>query len=71
MPDATTALLAELGEPADVLRRLDPDEAATLLALVRAARRIRQQRLETAVDDAIGVLPRLVRIPARKILFGK
>ncbi len=71
MSDATTVLLAELGEPADVLRRLDPAEAATLLELVQAARRTRQQRLEAAVDDAIGVLPRLMRIPARKILFGK
>ncbi|MFD4433805.1 hypothetical protein [Nocardia sp. NPDC058497] len=71
MSDATTALLAELGEPADVISQLTPDEAVTVLTLYRKARQTRRAELDTAIDDTLGFLPRLVRIPARKIMFGK
>lgn len=71
MSDATTVLLAELGgEPADVLGQLTPDEAATVLSLYLSVRQARRAELDTAIDDTLGFLPRLVRIPARKIMFG-
>lgn len=72
MSDATTVLLAELGgEPADVLSRLTQDEAVTVLTLYLTTRQRRRTDLDRAIDDILGFLPRLVRIPARKIMFGK
>ncbi|MFB7878432.1 hypothetical protein ACFC06_24570 [Nocardia sp. NPDC056064] len=72
MSDATTVLLAELGgEPADVLSRLTQDEAVTVLTLYQTTRQRRRTDLDRAIDDILGFLPRLVRIPARKIMFGK
>ncbi|MFF2083972.1 hypothetical protein ACFVVM_09350 [Nocardia sp. NPDC058176] len=72
MSDATTVLLTELGgEPADVIRRLTPEEAVTVLTLYLSTKQKRRRDLDTAIDDILGVLPRLVRIPARKIMFGK
>ncbi|GEM30297.1 hypothetical protein NN3_13040 [Nocardia neocaledoniensis NBRC 108232] len=72
MSDATTVLLTELGgEPADVIAALTPEEAVTVLTLYLKVRQSRRAELETAIDDTLGFLPRLVRIPARKIMFGK
>ncbi|MEV0686719.1 hypothetical protein AB0I35_22895 [Nocardia sp. NPDC050378] len=72
MSDATSALLAELGgRPSDIVEQLTADEAATVLNLYLTARRQRRVELDRAIDDTLGFLPRLVRIPARKIMFGK
>ncbi|MGW5575187.1 hypothetical protein ACWEVD_28635 [Nocardia thailandica] len=71
MTDAVAALRAELGVPAGILDSLTPAEAETVLSLFVRARQVRAERLEAAIDDGLQVLPRLVRIPARKILFGK
>ncbi|MEC3915630.1 hypothetical protein [Nocardia sp. CDC160] len=64
-------LLAELKEPREILERLTPEESARLLTLLRRAQRDQQRSLDAAIDGSLEVLPRLIRIPARKILFGK
>ncbi|WP_227980384.1 hypothetical protein [Nocardia spumae] len=71
MTEATAELLAEIGGPPEVIAQLDQHEAATILALFACARQNQRRSLDRAIDDALGVLPRLIRIPARKILFGK
>lgn len=62
-------LRRELGE-LDVLGQLDEDEAGELLGMFRAARRTQNKALDGAIDEVLGHLPRLVRMPARKIVFG-
>lgn len=64
-------LLTELKEPREIVESLTPEESAQLLALMRQAMRDQQRSLDTAIDQALQVLPRLARIPARRILFGK
>jgi hypothetical protein len=64
-------LLAELKEPRDVLAKLSPEESVLLLGLLRKAQARQQKSVDRSLDDALKVLPRLVRPVARKILFGK
>ncbi|WP_431949645.1 hypothetical protein [Nocardia lijiangensis] len=71
MTDSKTELLAELAEPREIIDQLTDEEATTLLILLRRAEQQQRGSLDAAIDDALEVLPRLVRIPARKILFGK
>ena len=61
----------ELVEPREVLEQLTDSEAEVILELLRTERTRQQASLTTAIDDALEVLPRLIRIPARKILFGR
>jgi hypothetical protein len=70
MPDAIAELNRILGGSSPDLTRLDPGEASLLLALVVAARRDQDAALSAAIDSTLQALPRLVRMPARKILFG-
>ncbi|MEV0031213.1 hypothetical protein [Nocardia sp. NPDC050793] len=71
MTDPKSELLAELTEPREILDQLTDEEATTLLTLLRRAEEQQRQSLDAAIDAAFDVLPRLVRIPARKILFGR
>ena len=64
-------LLEELKEPHDVLSQLSPEESALLLGLLRKAKAKQQSNLDRSLDDALKVLPRIIRPAARKILFGK
>lgn len=64
-------LLTELKEPREILESLTPEESDQLLALMRQAMRDQQRSLDIAIDQGLQVLPRLARIPARRILFGK
>ncbi|WP_194820193.1 hypothetical protein [Nocardia sp. XZ_19_385] len=64
-------LLDQLGEPAEVLTLLTPSESQRLSDLLRQAKRSEQRSLDETIDRALTVLPRLMRMPARKILFGK
>jgi len=52
-----------------LLNRLSAAEAEDLLTLARAANRRQHERLDEAITETLEHLPRLVRIPARKILF--
>jgi hypothetical protein len=70
MTDSTAELRAELGDNLDVLDSMSPDERAELLEMVRQARTGQRQALDAALNEVLKNLPRLVRGPARKILFG-
>ena len=67
----TNPLLAEIKEPRAVLEQLTPEESALLLGLLKKAKMAHQHSLDRSIDDALKVLPRLIRPAARKILFGK
>ncbi|MBJ8345218.1 hypothetical protein [Antrihabitans sp. YC2-6] len=71
MSGSESELVAELGEPREVLEQLTPEEAAKLLRLFKAAKVEQKKSLDAAIDGILDALPRLIRIPARKILFGR
>ncbi|MCP2298300.1 hypothetical protein APR11_004745 [Nocardia amikacinitolerans] len=71
MTDPKRELLAGLAEPREIIDQLTDEEAATLSTLLRRAEQQQRHSLDAAIDASLEVLPRLVRIPARKILFGK
>lgn len=71
MPGPKAELLELLGEPREVLDQLTDAEAEALHRLILRARREQQACLSAAIDSALQVLPRLIRIPARSILLGK
>jgi hypothetical protein len=64
-------LLAELKEPHDVLSQLSPEESELLLGMLRKATATQLKSLDRSLDDALKVLPRIIRPAARKILVGK
>lgn len=62
--------LSELLSDAPVVERLSEEECARLVEQVRAVRKSRLRAMFAAIDEALGHLPRLVRVPAKKILLG-
>jgi hypothetical protein len=68
--EAIRGLRAELGDDLEVLDTLTSDECAELLSMVRAAKVDQRKAIDDALTEVLGYLPRLVRGPARKILFG-
>jgi hypothetical protein len=69
-PEPVVGLRRELGGDLEVLAQLAPEECAELLDMVRTAKAAQRQALDDALGQVLGHLPRLVRVPARKILFG-
>ncbi|TLG00343.1 hypothetical protein FEK35_24180 [Nocardia cyriacigeorgica] len=65
------SLSARLAEPAEVFEQLTPEEADLLVQLLERKVAAAQLSLDQAIEATFAVLPRLIRIPARKILFGK
>lgn len=64
-------LEAELGgQPPDGLRALDEAERGAFAGVLRAAKKRQSLELEAAVEESLGVVPRLLRGTIRKILFG-
>lgn len=63
------ALRRELGEDLAALAALSEDECEQLLGLIRRAKSNQQRDLSAAIASTLDHLPRLLRIPARKILF--
>lgn len=49
---------------------LSDTERQEVIALYEAAGAAQAAALDEAFREAIGILPRLVRVPAKKILFG-
>lgn len=49
---------------------LDADAVGALERMFTTAKETRSRELSAAVDSGIGFLPRLMRIPVRKIIFG-
>lgn len=64
------ALRQELAVPDDVVHELTDPEAADLLERYRSTRSAQKKALEESIEVTLRHLPRLVRLPARKILFG-
>jgi hypothetical protein len=65
------ALESELGaRPPDGLQALAADDLRSLTALLRTAKERQSQALDAAVEEALEIVPRMVRGPVRKILFG-
>jgi hypothetical protein len=63
--------LEQLLRPADIdLAPLTEQEVDRLLELVDTARRSQRVTLHSGLENTIDELPRLVRGPARKIVFG-
>lgn len=68
--EAGAALRRRLGPDLTVLDELDELESAELLALIDEARVSQKAALDRSLDEVLGMLPRLVRGTARKIMFG-
>lgn len=54
----------------DAVERLTEEEATQLAGLLATAERTEREALDASIDVTLRHLPRLVRMPARKILFG-
>jgi hypothetical protein len=52
------------------LEALTEEELHGFAAAIRVARRRQSEELELAVDEALNIVPRLLRGTIRKILFG-
>lgn len=64
-------LAAELGAaPPPEVSRLAPDALADLVATIRERKVEQRRELEEAIGAGLGAVPRLMRAPIRKILFG-
>ena len=58
------------GRPPDGLATLTDEERSDLAERLHDAKRRQSQALERGIDEALEIVPRLVRGPVRKILFG-
>lgn len=71
MASAVDTLEAQLGgRIPEGLEVLSAAELATLAGLLREARRRQARELDEGVEESLDFVPRLVRGPVRKILFG-
>jgi hypothetical protein len=52
------------------LEGLTEEELNGFVAMLRAAKRQQSEELGAAVDDALEIVPRLLRGTVRKVLFG-
>ena len=69
--DARRILKRELGgNVPGGLEELTEAELSGFAATLGGAKRWQSEELEAAVDEALEILPRLLRRPVRKILFG-
>jgi hypothetical protein len=71
MTDAVDILEQELGAaiPAG-LEALSDDELLTLADLLYDARARQRRELDEGVEQSLDIVPRLMRGPVRKMLFG-
>jgi hypothetical protein len=68
---ASRILRPELGGSVpDGLDVLSEEDLSGFAAMVRIAKKRQSQQLESAVDEALDIVPRLLRGTIRKILFG-
>jgi hypothetical protein len=69
--DAHRALESELGgRLPDGLHTLKDAELADLADRLRTTKERQSAALEAAIEEALGIVPRLVRGSVRKVLFG-
>ena len=70
-PSARRSLDAELGERVpDGLETLTDDELTDLADRLHDAKLRQSRELDAAIEQALEIVPRLMRGPVRKILFG-
>jgi hypothetical protein len=68
---ALRALEAELGGRApEGLEALKDSDLRAFTALLRDAKARQSEALQAAIEEALEIVPRMVRGPVRKILFG-
>lgn len=71
MGRAVDSLEDELGAPLpEGLEVLSPNELQILAELLRDAKARQAQELEQGLQESLTIVPRLMRGPVRKILFG-
>lgn len=71
MARAVDTLEDELGGPIpEGLQALSADQLQTLAGLLAAAKARQAQELRQGVEESLEIVPRLMRGPVRKILFG-
>lgn len=64
-------LEAELGGPApDGIAALDEQQRSAFASVLRDAKERQSGELEAAIEQSLGVVPRLLRGTIRKVLFG-
>ncbi|MEA2156604.1 MAG: hypothetical protein QOE11_2744 [Solirubrobacteraceae bacterium] len=69
--DAIDILEEELGARIpEGMGALSDDELQTLAGLLREAKASQAQELEEGVEGSLEIVPRLMRGPVRKMLFG-
>lgn len=51
------------------IRQLSPDEMEALAGAIEEARSRQAEAIETAAEEALGFVPRLLRAAVRKIVF--
>jgi hypothetical protein len=69
--NAVRALEAELGGAApDSVSKLTDAQLSAFTDLLRTAKRRQSGALESAMQESLEIVPRMVRGPVRKILFG-
>lgn len=70
-PDALAELAAELGTaPPPEVDQLSPEALSELVAAIRERKVDQRRELHEAIENGLGAVPRLMRGPIRKILFG-
>lgn len=68
---ALRALGAELGgRPPASLEAIADKDLRAFTVLLRDAKQRQSEALEAATEEALEIVPRIVRGPVRKILFG-
>jgi len=71
MDDAVDILEAELGGPVPAgLEHLSDEQLLALADLLQEARERGREELQAGLEDSLNFVPRLMRGPVRKILFG-
>jgi hypothetical protein len=71
MDDAVDILEQELGGALpDGFVELTDEQLLTLADLLQDARALGQEELQDALEEALDIVPRLMRGPVRKILLG-
>lgn len=71
MTDTTPNLAREFGGPLPPgLAGLSAADQAKLVAAIEAARKHQNEALMSASEDGLSIIPKLLRGPVKKVLFG-
>lgn len=70
MREPVAELTRLLADNTGVVAELTAEEAELLHTFLLRQRDSQHRETMAAIDQSMGILPRLIRIPAKKILFG-